>query len=284
MNKLLKLLFITFALGLSACSRVDSGYVGVKVYLLGSDKGDIEVLGMGRHWIGWNEDLYLFPVFQQNYTWAKTPDDPDEPEPDESINFQTVEGMEVNADVGISFHFEADKVKTIFQTYRRGVSEITDTFLRNHVRDAMNSVGSDLQVESVYGSGKTEFMLTVENLVKEKVGPLGIIIDKIYLIGSFRLPQQIIEALNSKMAATQKAQQRENEVAEATAEANKKIAAARGEAESRKLVAQAEADANTLVTKSLSPELVQYEQVKKWNGVMPSTVLGGNANVLFTTK
>lgn len=48
------------------CSKVEAGHVGVKVYLLGRDKGvDSEVLGVGRYWIGWNEDLYLFPTYQQ---------------------------------------------------------------------------------------------------------------------------------------------------------------------------------------------------------------------------
>jgi regulator of protease activity HflC (stomatin/prohibitin superfamily) len=279
-----KLLAGLFALSLSACSYVESGNVGVKVYTLGGDKGEIEVLGMGRYWIGMNEELYLFPVFQQNYTWTKAPDDKDRPEPDESITFQTVEGMEVNADIGISYHLDKEKIGQIFQTYRRNVEEITDTFLRNHVRDALNAAGSKLPVESVYGSGKTELMVEVENTVKKQVEPVGIIVDKIYLIGSFRLPQQIIDALNNKMAATQRAQQRQNEVAEAKAAADKDIEKARGEAEAKTLLAESEAKANKTVASSISPELVQYEYVKKWNGVLPTTSLGSSTPVIFNSK
>lgn len=55
--------------GTAGCSKVPAGEVGVKVYLLGTDKGvDHEVLGPGRYWIGINQDLYLFPIFTQNYT------------------------------------------------------------------------------------------------------------------------------------------------------------------------------------------------------------------------
>ena len=40
----------------AACSYVPAGNVGIKVNLLGGDKGvDSEVLGVGRYWIGWNE-------------------------------------------------------------------------------------------------------------------------------------------------------------------------------------------------------------------------------------
>jgi regulator of protease activity HflC (stomatin/prohibitin superfamily) len=277
-----KFLPVLFALGLFGCDRVESGYVGLKVNLLGGEKGDIEVLPMGRYWIGMNEELHLFPVFKQNYTWAQKADEVGEG--DESISFQTVEGMEVSADVGISFEFQADKIPTIFQTYRRGVREITDTFLRNHVRDAMNSVGSKLPVESVYGNGKSEFLDAVEKEVKDQVSPLGIIVEKVYLIGSFRLPAQIVEALNAKMGASQKAQQRQNEVAESKAEADKSIEKARGQAESQRMLAEAEANANKIVAASISDELVRYEHVKKWNGVLPTTILGGDSNVLLGVK
>lgn len=285
-----KLFGALFALGLFGCSSVGAGYAGVKVYTLGSERGDIEILGTGRYWIGMNEELYLFPLYQQNYTWIK-------PEkgnaPDESITFQTIEGMQVNADMGISFTVQKDKLEKIFTTYRRGVEEITDTFLRNHVRDALNAAGSKLTVESVYGSGKTDLMAEVKRVVKDKVEPIGIQVDEIYLIGSFRLPPQIVEALNNKMAATQRAQQRENEVAEATAEANKAVAKSKGEAESARIraeqealskviTAEAEAKANRVLAESLSQNLIEYERVKKWNGQLPTTALGSNTSVLLS--
>lgn len=292
-NKLLVLLLALMAGTGCSMEKVESGHVGVKVYTLGSDKGEVEVVGVGRYWLSWNEDMYFFPTFQQNYTWtapAKQSHDPDE-----SIVFQTVEGMQVGADIGISFHLDKDKIGAIFQTYRRGVEEITDTFLRNYVRDSLNAAGSKLPVEAVYGSGKTDLINGVEKAVKAQVDPTGIVVDKIYLIGSFRLPEAIREALNQKMAATQRAQQRQNEVAEAKAEADKAVAQAQGKAESAKLMAQqqadsllitaeAEAKANRVLSESLSDNLIRYKTVEKWNGVTPVTSLGGNTTTLLNVK
>ena len=70
--------------------------------------------------------------------------------------------------------------------------------------------------------------------------------------------------------------QRENEVAQATAEANKRIEEARGEAESTRLKAIAEAEAINIKGEALknNPSLVQLEAVNKWNGVLP-TMTGG---------
>lgn len=283
--KLIKFLMLimlgVFLVGsMSACvlEKVPSGNVGVKVYLLGGKKGvDHEELGVGRYWIGINEELFLFPTFTQNYVWTK---DENEGSPnDESITFQTREGMSVNADVGISYRIDPTKVNTIFQKYRRGVNEITDVFLRNMVRDAFVTAASTRAVEKVYGEGKAEIMDEVKVQVSSKVESIGIIIEELYLIGDMRLPNEVIDALNAKISATQRAQQRENEVREAEAEAMKLVAAAEGEARSIKIKAESQAEANKILADSLTSELVQYKMIDTWNGVLP-TVTGGSIPML----
>jgi regulator of protease activity HflC (stomatin/prohibitin superfamily) len=259
----------------AACSTVPAGNVGVKVFLLGGAKGvDSEELGVGRYWIGPNEQLYIFPTFMQNYVWTK---DVNEGSPnDESISFQTADGMTANADVGISYSIDPSKVTTIFQTYRRGVDEITDTFLRNMVRDALVKEASNKPIEYVYGAGKADLMASVQKDVSDQVAEIGIKIDKIYWIGEIRLPQTVIESINNKNAATQMAQQRQNEVAQATAEAQKRVAEAKGEADSILLKAEAQAQANKILAQSLTAEFVQYEALQKWDGKLP-TMTGSSA-------
>ena len=274
--KIRNALFLSIAaLSLAACSTVPAGHVGVKVYLLGGSKGvDSEELGVGRYWIGMNEQLYIFPTYMQNYTWTKEPDATG-PE-DESISFQTVEGMTANADVGISYQLDPTKINKIFQTYRRGVDEITDTFLRNMVRDSLVKQASTKPIEYIYGAGKAELMAAVQADVQKQVEPIGIKIDKIYWIGEIRLPQTVIDSINAKNAATQMAQQRQNEVAQARAEAEKKVAEARGEAESVLLKAKAQAEANRELAASITPDLVHYRALEKWDGTLPR-MTGSNA-------
>lgn len=262
----------------AACSTVPAGHVGVKVYLLGGSKGvDSEELGVGRYWIGMNEELYLFPTFMQNYVWTR--DNTEGSPNDESLSFQTADGMTANADIGISYSIDPTQVTTIFQKYRRGVDEITDTFLRNMVRDALVKEASNKTIEFVYGAGKADLIAAVQKSVSDQVAPIGIKIDKIYWIGDIRLPSTVIESINAKNVATQKAQQRQNEVAQAKAEADKRIEEARGEAESILRVAQAQAEANKVLAESLTPEFVQYQAITKWNGELPKFT--GSAAVPF---
>lgn len=266
------------ALTVAACDRVPAGNVGVKVNLLGGDKGvDTEVLGVGRYWIGINQELYVFPTFMQNYVWTKEPSEGSTN--DESISFQTADGMTANADIGISYSLDPNKISVIFQTYRRGINEITDTFLRNMVRDALVKEASTKNIEYVYGAGKADLIAAVQKSVTDQVALIGIKIDKIYWIGEIRLPSVVLESINNKNAATQMAQQRQNEVAQAKAEADKKIEEARGQAESLLRVAEAQAKANKILAESLTPEFVQYQAITKWDGVLPKFT--GSAAVPF---
>ncbi len=280
MIKYLKLVLLTAIACLSfvGCSRVPAGEVGVKVYLLGTNKGvDNEVLGTGRYWIGINEELYTFPTYQINYVFTQ---DATEGSPDnEEFTFQTSEGMVCEMDMGVALHFERDRIAKMFQTYRKGPDEIRGVVVKNAMRDALNKVSSNMPVESVYGSGKTALMDSVMANLKRQFDSTGIIIEKISLIGAIRLPPEVKSALDSKISATQRAQQRENEIREAEAQAKKTIAQAQGEAE-----------ANRIKLSSLNAQIIEWQRlqneltaIQKWNGVLPS-VTGAGAVPFINVK
>lgn len=275
MKTMIRLMMLIMACFIfTSCSKVPAGNVGVKVYLLGGAKGvDMEELGVGRYYIGINEELFLFPTFTQNYVWTKNISEGSEN--DESITFQTAEGMPVNADVGISYHINPKMVSAVFQKYRKGIEEITDIFMRNMVRDAFNKASSTKKIESVYGVGKVALLKEIESEISRQCEPIGIIVEKIYLIGNLRLPPAVMKSIDAKIEATQKAQMRENEIQETKAEAQKKIEAARGIAESITIQAKAQANANILLSRSITPTLVEYESIKKWNGILPKFTGGG---------
>lgn len=264
------------ALSLTQCSKVPAGNVGVKFKLYGNGKGSLQELQPGRYWVGWGYDLYTFPTFTQNYTWTRsaTEGSPN----DESLTFQTVEGLSVNADVGITYHINPDKVTTIFQKYRKGVNEITDIYLRNMVRDSLVKESSSLGIESVYGRGKASLIQSVQDDVSQQVGPTGIVIEKIYWIGELRLPATVVQSINAKIQATQMAEQRKNEIAQAQAEAAKEVAMAEGKAKAQLAIADAEAQAIRVKGDALraNPDIIHMTAVEKWNGQLP-TYTGGSS-------
>jgi regulator of protease activity HflC (stomatin/prohibitin superfamily) len=255
-----------FLLWMMFFKMISPGYVGVVVDLLGDSKGvEAKELHVGMHWIAPWKSIYEFPIFEQNNTWEGEK---------EGFNFQTIEGMAVHADIGITFHLRSDHIPVIFQKYRRGMDEITNTFIRNFIRDSINKSASKVKIEDLYGSGKEDFFDEVEKHVRFDLSPIGIEISRIYLIGRFHFPTGVIAALNSKIEANQRAQQRENELREAEAEAKKQIAKAEGQAKCSILQAEAEAKANLVLAQSITHALIQWQAVQKWDGKLPTVTSG----------
>lgn len=259
---------------LTACSKVPAGNVGIKVYLLGGQKGvDTEQLGPGRYWIGWNEDLYLFPTFKQNKIWTNG-----EGATEGAFVFGTIDGMKVSSDVGISYRIKPGSAPKLFQDYRKGIDEITDVDIRNMVASEFVTKASSRPVDVVYGAGKETLLKDVETAVRNRLDPQGIDLVALYWSGDLYLPKEVTVSINSKIRATQMAQQRQNEVAQAEAEANKLRAKANGEADAKLKMAEAEAKAIQIKGDALrqNQELVSLTLAERWNGQYPSTLIVGS--------
>ena len=270
----------------SSCATIPAGYRGIRVYLLGSPQGvESEQLGVGRY-AYWpiSQEIYKFPTFQQNTVFGET------------VTFQTTEGLSVGAQLGISYIVKEESVPVLFQKFRRGIDEITNIFLRNMVIDTLNQVASEMTIEAVYGRGRRELLDKVTEKVAAQIRPYGIVIDRVYSTGEFRFPSQVVDAINTKIEASQRAQQRENEIKESQAQAQKLLAGERGiaeqarirvemeaknelvraeaDAQSRLIRAEAEAKAIALRAKSLTPDFLSYESIGKWNGQLPQVTSG----------
>ncbi len=270
MKKLFNLLLVsTLLLSMTSCmKKVPAGHAGVKVYLLGTDKGvSAEELGVGRYFIGFNEDLFVFPTFTQNYVY--TSNTSEGKTNDESITFQTVESMSIRTNVGVAYHIDQANVVKVFQKYREGVEEITAIPLRNEIRNAMINNGSKYTVERILGVDKVAFMKAVSDEVTAKMGKVGITIENVSLVGDLEAPENVRRAINAKIQATQDAVTAENQIREAYALAKKDSVLAAGKNK-----------ANHQLEQSLSPQLLQKMWIERWDGKLP-TVASGSANSMI---
>lgn len=281
MKRMMKLTLSLCAVLLASCSKVPAGNVGVKFQMYGDDKGALKELPPGRYWVGWGYEMYTFPTFTQTYTFTRSV--AEGRAADESISFQTAQGLTVNADVGITYHIDPAKVTLIFQKYRKGIDEITDVYLRNMIRDALVKEASGLDIESVYGRGKANLIDAVQKDVSDEVSGVGIEVEKIYWIGELRLPENVVQSINAKIQATQMAEQRQNEVAQARAEAEKVEAEAQGRAQAQITIAEADAKAIELKGQALrsNPNIIQMSAIEKWDGRLP-TYAGSSALPFLT--
>lgn len=269
---------------------VPAGNVGIIVNLYGGEKGVSErAVGVGRYWVGYGEELYVFPTALQNVIWTASKDEGKVL--DESIKFQDMDGLSIEGDIGVTYGVNPEKVTIIFQKFRKGIDEITDTFLRNTVRNCLMAEASHLKAESLLGEKRTEFMVKSQTCIIDTTNPLGITVEKLYLTGNLRPPKEIIVAITSKIAAVQDALKIENEIKSTEASAKKQVVEAEAAAKVKLLQAEAESKSNAMLSSSLTTTLLELERLKverarieKWNGSYPATFAGSGTMLLKDLK
>jgi regulator of protease activity HflC (stomatin/prohibitin superfamily) len=273
-NFFLLAIMLIAAVVLSSCgTMVPAGHVGVKVYLLGKSKGvDAETLGVGRYWIGMNEQLFLFPIYVQQYRFTKGSKDGDSVN-DEAFYFQNKDGVKCNLDLSIQAHADPQKVTILFQKFREDLQTVMKVNLRTLILNKIQAYASALSLEELYGPQKVEMIKKVGDEITAEVAPWGIVIDNVSLLSDIRFPPEVEQAIVAKIQATQEAMQRENEVAKAKADAEIKV-----------LNARAEAQAIQMKQQSITPTMVQYEAVMKWDGKLPEYMMGSSVPFININK
>lgn len=275
---LLLFVFISF---LACCTRVDPGYVGIKVNLYGNQKGVEDFpLQTGRVWYNpFTEEVYEYPTFMQNQAWTSS--ETEGSKHDESITFNSIEGSSINVDVGLNYTLDAEKVPHLFVEFRQDIETITHGYLRNQVRDALSRIGGNYKAIEIFGEKKQQLLDEVKNELDNKLKDKGFILDTVSFISAPQADSRVMQSINMVIEATQKAIEAENKVRQIEAEAEQEVARANGAAKAILTEAEAQAQANKLIAESITPELVKYKLLEKWDGIAPK-VLGGDSELLLS--
>ena len=96
------------------------------------------------------------------------------------------------------------------------------------------------------------------------------------------LPEKVKEQIERVQIAKQEAQRVTEEVQKAEQEAQKLKAIAEGEARAKLIEAEATATANTLVSRSLSPQLIQLKQIEVQGKFNEALKVNNNAQIFLT--
>ncbi|MGH7282564.1 MAG: SPFH domain-containing protein [Polyangiaceae bacterium] len=283
---------VVLMVGCSSTTRIDAGHVGIRVKLAGTERG-VQDMPVVTGWVFFNpltEQIIIFPTSVQNVVWTASAHEGRSV--DESITFSSNEGVNINADIGLSFHIEPTLAPKLYGRFRQNdLAILADGYVRNTVREAFNDVGSRMPVQEIYGAGKSKMLNDVVTNCRNVLGKDGFVIDQLTINGALRLPQNVADAINRAMEATQNAIQSENRVRQVKAEAEQAITQAHGAAEAARQKAQgdgdallikarSEAKANEIIRLSTTPAVLQYRAIQAWDGKLPTYQAGGQTPLL----
>lgn len=185
----------------------------------------------------------------------------------------------VSSTLAVNYRLISDKSPNMYKNVGIDYQTVLMTPL---VQESFKSVTANYTAEELITERQTvgeEVKTTLEN----KLNDYGIYIEKFNIV-NFDFSEEFNNAIEAKQVAEQNLlktkTEQEQAIVVANAEAEQKIIAAKAEAEAILAEAQAQADANELLEQSLTAKVIAYEQIQKWNGVMPK-VTGSDSGMLI---
>src|SRR5205085_803578 len=157
----------------------DAAHVGIRVKLAGSSRG-VQDIPVVTGWVFFNvltEQVIEFPTSVQNVIWTASAHEGRAV--DDSITFSSQEGVNINADIGLSFHIEPSLAPHLYLRFRQpDLILLANGYVRNSVREAFNDVASRMAVQEIYGPGKGKVVSDVSGRLRDVLGKDGFVIDQ----------------------------------------------------------------------------------------------------------
>ncbi len=243
MKKILALIGILVSM--TACTVIGPGERGVEFSM---GKAQEQILEPGTHlWIPYFAGNEAFDV-QIRSIEAVT-------------SSGTKDQQEVTTKVTVNLQVDPTKVVTIVKEI--GGQRVLFDRVTPLIQEAVNATISKYSAEEIL-TKRGEVKNDIETLVKERITKYGVIVHDISL-KDMQYSPEYAQAIERKQIAEQKAKQAEYETQQAEQNAKAAVAKAKGEAES-----------NRLKQLTLTPQLIQYEAVQRWDGKLPQFQGGGS--------
>lgn len=178
----------------------------------------------------------------------------------------------VHTKVAVNYHPNAATVSAL---YKNVGFQYSDRLLHPAVQEAVKATTARFTAEELI-TKREDVKTLIKELVEKQVQPHDIKVDELY-ITDFDFSRQFAESIEAKQIAEQTALKAKRDLDRIKIEAEQKVATARAEAESLRMQREA-----------ITPQLIQLRQVEtqklaidKWDGKMPSVILGGQSTPLL---
>jgi regulator of protease activity HflC (stomatin/prohibitin superfamily) len=248
-----------------AIEKVDSGYKGIKVSLVGSQRG-VTNYQYKTGWVvynTWTEQMLEFPTFQQHIEYD-----------DQQVI--TKGGFPATIKPTFNYSLKESNIGDMFVNLRLDVKQVEQGWLKNAIIGAVNDVANTWEVDSIFGH-RQQFEASI-------VAECNVRLAKWFNVSQLRTnitpPEALQEAIISKTKAIQQAEASEQQALTAIAEGKRKVAVARADSAETIINAQAAALAIKIKQNQLSPLYIEYVKWNAWDGKLPTTVAGGSGTLL----
>lgn len=186
----------------------------------------------------------------------------------------------VSSNIAVNYRLVSDKSANMYQNVGTDYQTVLITPV---VQECMKSATAKYTAEQLI-TERQAVGDEVKSALDAKLNSYGIYIEKFNIV-NFDFSAEFNNAIEAKQVAEQNLLKTETEqkqaITIAEAQAKQKVIAAEANANAILAEAQAQAEANRLIEASLSEKVIAYQQIDKWDGVMPKVVSGDSNGMLI---
>lgn len=271
-------LILVLAAGFTGIKWIGVGNVGIVKHM----NGEVTELGQGIHWVGWGVAVQEYPTYMQSLVLSDNLKEGGTDNQQWSVG--TSDQQELPVNTSLTWKINIKNAPALYQTVGgKDIEYISDSIVKPTMKNVVNKITHRYTWNDIKGAGQAEVTEKINVELAAQLEKVGISIGTFGFthVGPPKGMEQSQQALATAELNVKKAQAEQDK---AKIENQTRILNAQTDAEAAKIKAEGEAAANQLLAKSLTPDLVEYNKVQKWNGVNPTTVLGNGANTLVTVK
>ena len=181
----------------------------------------------------------------------------------------------VSSKIAVNYRIKNDSSASV---YKNIGSDYQSVVLMPTVQESMKAVCAKYTAEQLITS-RAQLGDEIKTELEKRLSDYGIQIEKFNIV-NFEFSKEFNDAIEAKQVAEQNLLKTKTEqqqaIVVAEAEAKKKVIAADAEATSIKTKATAQAEANKTLTASLSNNLIKYQTIEKWDGILPKVASDAN--------
>lgn len=269
---------LVLAAGFTGIKWIGVGNVGIVKHM----SGEVTELGQGIHWVGWGVAVQEYPTYMQSLVLSDNLKEGGTDNQQWSVG--TSDQQELPVNTSLTWKINIKNAPALYQTVGgKDIAYISDSIVKPTMKNVVNKITHRYTWNDIKGAGQAEVTEKINVELTAQLEKVGISIGTFGFthVGPPKGMEQSQQALATAELNVKKAQAEQDK---AKIENQTRILNAQTDAEAAKIKAEGEAAANQLLAKSLTPDLVEYNKVQKWNGVNPTTVLGNGANTLVTVK
>lgn len=180
----------------------------------------------------------------------------------DKVTATTKDGKSISSKVSYEMKTDREKVLEIFKELgSQNIEQIQEGYLYQRLFRASREVISEYSVLDIYGTKTTEASARITEKMAEESEGLGFMITNVVL-GTPQLDEETESAINERVKSAQELELKKQQLENARVDAEKKEVEAEGEKQKKLIEAQAEKEANELVNQSITPEILQLEEIK----------------------